>query len=185
MKYLKTFESYSVNENQGEHVTDLPPDVKENIEKKVQEEAAKLTPEQMEEAKVQLEDFAAKHGLTFDELKNNPEKLAAILAKTDLPELPTNEGIKETFMKIKEKLGGFLIKLGLVGFASTIIGAATATAVVGEAAMRNPEVGGPIGMAVGAAFAVSMLCYIIGASVPGEGRQMAKDIGRNASNARR
>ncbi len=83
MRYLKTFESFSFNENAS---VELPEESKVAIENKVEEEVSKLTPEQMEEAKAQLEEFAAKNGLTFEDLQD-PKKVEAVLAK----HAPANE----------------------------------------------------------------------------------------------
>lgn len=182
MKYLKTFESYSVNEN----AEVLTAEVKSNIENKIKEEVAKLSPAQTEEVKAQLEDFAAEHGLSFEDLKD-AEALAKVLTpEVEKSDLPANESwLGDRFNQFKKWIGGFLIKLGLVGFASTIIGAATAVSIVGESAMRNPEVSGPIGMGVGIAFAISLLAYSVGATIPGEGREMARNIGSAAGRAKR
>jgi hypothetical protein len=182
MKYLKTFESYSVNEN----AEVLTPEVKSNIENKIKEHVAKLTPAQMAEVKVQLEDFAQEHGLTFADLQD-VDKLSKVLApELEAADIPSNESwLGDRFAQFKKWIGGFLVRLGLVGFAGTIIGAATAVSVVGESAMRNPEVSGPIGIGVGIAFAVSLLSYSIGASLPGEGKKMAQDIGSSTGRAMR
>lgn len=179
MRYLKTFESYSINENNSV----LPEESKAKIEQSVKDEVAKLTPEQIEETKGQLEDFAAKHGLTYDDLQDT-EKLAKILEPE--VDLPANESwLGDKWKQFKNWIGGFLVKLGLVGFVSTVVGSATAVGIVGEAAMRNPEISAPIGIATGIAFAISTLAYTIGASLPGEGKELARGMGSVAGKSRR
>jgi hypothetical protein len=181
MKYLKTFESYSVNES----AEVLTAEVKSNIENKVKEEVAKLTPAQMEEVKAQLEDFAQDHGLSFEDL-HDVDALSKVLAEEAKEELPANESwLSDKFGSFKKWIGGFLVKLGLVGFASTIVGAATAVSIAGESAMRNPEVSGPIGIGILSAFAISTLAYSIGASIPGEGKKIAQELGSAAGRAKR
>lgn len=179
MRYLKTFESYSVNEN----ASVLPEESKAKIEQSVQDEVAKLSPEQIEEAKSQLEDFAAKHGLTYEDLKDT-EKLASVLEPE--VDVPANESwFGDKWKQFKNWIGGFLVKLGLVGFVSTVVGSATAVGIVGEQAMRNPEISGPIGIATGIAFAISTLVYTIGAHLPGEGKEIARGLGDVAGKSRR
>ena len=67
MKYIKTFESFSFNENAGD---ELPSEVKDKIESGIQAEVEKLSPEKIEEVRAQLEEFATKHGLTFEDLQD-------------------------------------------------------------------------------------------------------------------
>ena len=181
MKYLKTFESYSINESDDKSV--LTPEVKSNIENKVKEEVAKLSPAQMEEVKAQLEDFAQEHGLSFEDLQD-VDALSAVLSEEAKDELPANESwLGDKFGSFKKWIGGFLVKLGLIGHASTIIGAATVVSVVGEAAMKNPEVSDPIAIGILSAFAISTLVYAIGSSIPGEGKRISQDLGRDAGRA--
>jgi hypothetical protein len=205
MKYLKTFESYSVNENDKKDVDPsyiLTPEVKSNIENKVQEEFAKLTPDQVEKVEDQLEDFAKKHGLSYEDLQDVDALSAALSDEitksfglfmqmfneeewSDDDESTNESWLGDKFNKFKKWIGGFLVKLGLVGFAGTIIGAATAVSVVGESAMKNPEVSGPIAVGILSAFAISTLAYTIGASIPGEGKRIAQDIGSSTGRAMR
>jgi hypothetical protein len=184
MKYLKTFESYSINESDDKAI--LTPEVKSNIENKVKEEIAKLSPAQMEEVKDQLEDFAKKHGLSYDDLQD-VDKLSKVLApELEAADIPSNESwLSDKFASFKKWIGGFLVKLGLIGHASTIIGAATAVTITGEEAMKNPEVSGPIAIGILSAFAISTLLYAIGASIPGKGREIAQQLGRDAGRAMR
>ncbi len=178
MRYLKTFESFSFNENAS---VELPEESKVAIENKVEEEVSKLTPEQMEEAKAQLEEFAAKNGLTFEDLQD-PKKVEAVLAK----HAPANESwLGDKWSQFKNWIGGFLVKLGLTGLVSTIIGASTAVGIVGEAGMRSAETQSQFGIWVGAAFAISTLVYTIGAHLPGEGKKIAQNLGTGAAAGRR
>ncbi len=178
MRYLKTFESYSLNENTS---VELPEESKEAIENKIKEEVAKLSPEQLEEVKVQLEEFAAKNGLTAGDLED-PKKIEEIFVKN----AQSNESwLGDKWNQFKNWIGGFLVKLGLTGFVSTVIGATTAAGIVGEAGMNNPAIQSQFGMYVGAAFAISTLVYTIGAYLPGEGKTIARNLGSGAAAGRK
>ena len=178
MRYLRTFESFSFNENAS---VELPEESKVEIENKVEEEVAKLSPEQIEETKAQLEEFASKNGLTYEDLQD-PKKVEAALAKY----AETNESwIGDKLSQLKNWMGGFLVKLGLTGFVSTIVGAATAAGIVGDAGMNNPAIQSQFGIWVGSAFAISTLVYIIGASLPGEGKDIARNLGTGAAAGRK
>ena len=50
MKYIKTFESFSFNENAG---AELPEEAKAKIETDITAEVEKLSPEKLEEVKAQ------------------------------------------------------------------------------------------------------------------------------------
>jgi hypothetical protein len=178
MRYLKTFESFSFNENAS---VELPEESKVAIENKVEEEVSKLTPEQMEEARIQLEDFAAKNGLTFEDLKD-PKKVEAVLAK----HAPANESwLGDKWNQFKNWIGGFLVKLGFTGLVSTVIGASTAAGIIGDAGMNNPAIQSEFGIWVGASLAISTLVYFIGAHLPGEGKKIAQNIGTGAAAGRK
>ena len=179
MRYLRTFESFSFNENAS---VELPEESKVEIENKIEEEVSKLTPEQIEETKAQLEEFASKNGLTYEDLQD-PKKVEAALSK--YAETANESWIGDKWSQFKNWIGSFLVKLGLTGFVSTIVGAATAAGIVGEAGMNNPAIQSQFGIWVGASFAISTLVYIIGAHLPGEGRNIARSLGTGAAAGRK
>ena len=51
--------------------------------------------------------------------------------------------------------------------------------------MNNPAIQSQFGIWVGSAFAISTLVYIIGAFLPGEGRDIARNLGTGAAAGRK
>lgn len=178
MRYLRTFESFSVKINEENETID-----KQAIENEIQTKLEESTPEEKEEIKAGLEEFAKKHGLSLEDLKDS-SKVQAALEKVQ--ESALNEGwFGDKLNQFKNWIGGFLIKAGLVGYVATIVGAATATGIIGEAGMQNPDIQATMGLSVGIAFAVSTLAYILGSTLPGEGKEIAKNLGGGAAAGRR
>jgi hypothetical protein len=177
MKHLRTFESFSVKINEENETID-----KQAIETEIQTKFEEVSPEEKEQIKSELEDFASKHGLSFEDLKD-ADKVQAALERV---QESLNEGwFGDKWGQFKNWIGGFLVKVGLIGSAATIIGAATAVGVIGEAGMQNPDIQATMGLSVGIAFAVSILAYTIGASLPGEGKKIASNLGSGASAGRK
>jgi hypothetical protein len=177
MKHLRTFESFSGKINEENETID-----KQAIETEVQAKFEEASPEEKEQVRAELEAFAKKHGLSFEDLKDTDKVQAALESISE----SLNEGwFGDKWSQFKNWIGGFLVKVGLVGYASTIIGAATATGIIGEVGMQNPDIQATMGLSVGIAFAISTLAYVLGSSLPGEGKEMAKNIGSGAGAGRR
>lgn len=154
MKYLKTFESYSINENNSE----LPEEVKSSIEKEMEEQVSKLSPEKMEELKKELQDFASKHGLSTEDLED-PKRIEEILAIYS----ETNESwLGDKWNQFKSWIGGFLFKVGLGGFVSSIIGTCVASGVLDYQGVGEIAAGKMVGPYAAAAFGISALAILIG-----------------------
>lgn len=177
MRYLRTFESFSVKINEENETID-----KQAIGNEIQTKFEESTPEEKEKIKAELESFAKKHGLSLEDLKDE-NKVQAALEKV---KESLNEGFfGDKLAQFKNWIGGFLFKLGLGGMAATIIGTATAVGMVGEVGMQNPQIQATFGVTVGIAFGISALALIIGGSIPGEGRTMAQNTGAGAAAGRR
>lgn len=177
MKYLKKFESFSGKINEENETID-----KQAIESEIQNKFDEATPEQKEKLKSELENFAAKHGLSFEDLKDEAKVQAALKGVKE----SINEGFfGDKLSQFKNWIGGFLVKVGLVGFAATIVGAGTAAGIVGEIGMQNAQIQSTFGMAVGIAFGVSTLALIVGGLMPGKGRDIAQNLGSGAAAGRR
>lgn len=160
MKYLKTFESFKINENETQNAEEV---VKQKIES--------LSPEQKEELSSQLSDLSAKLGLSPEEMTDT-EKVAAALAKNQgslkLESLEVNEGFSDWWGRVKNNFYSWLTKIGVGGLigsiASVAIGAemqshATNLADYVPDATVNPNTAVIIG---GVAFVISMAAVIIG-----------------------
>lgn len=177
MRYLRTFESFSFKINEENETID-----KQAIENEIRTKFEESTPEEKEKMRVELENFAKKHGLSLEDLKDASKVQSALEEVKE----SLNEGFfGDKLAQFKNWIGGFLVKAGLVGYVATIIGAATATGVIGEAGMQNPDIQATMGLSVGIAFAVSSLAYILGSSLPGEGKEIAKNLGGGAAAGRR
>ena len=178
MKHLRTFESFSGKINEENETIE-----KQAIEAEIKNKVGEASPEEKEEMIAGLEDFASKHGLSLEDLKD-ASKVQAALEKVQ--ESALNEGwFGDKWGQFKNWIGGFLVKAGLVGFVATIVGAATAAGVVGEAGMQNPDIQATMGLSVGIAFAISTLTYVLGSALPGEGKEIAKNLGSGAAAGRR
>lgn len=116
MKYLKTFESFSINENEGTSA------VEAEVAKKIEE----LSPEEQENLKGELVEFADKLGLDPSELADKEKVEAALQAQGDitLESLGVNEGISEWWGRVKSKISAWLTGLGITGTIGGIITAA-------------------------------------------------------------
>lgn len=155
MKYIKTFESFSFNENAGAEISE---EAKAKIESEIQMEVEKLSPEKMEEVKAQLEEFAAKHGLTFEDLQDTKKVEEIIMEHSEANE----SWLGDKWNQFKSWIGGFLFKLGIGGFVSTIIGAAVAHGVLEYQGVGEITSGKMIGPYVGVAIGISALAMIVG-----------------------
>jgi hypothetical protein len=177
MRYLRTFESFSVKINEENETID-----KQAIENEIQTKFEESTPEEKEKIKAELESFAKKHGLSLEDLKDE-NKVQAALEKV---KESLNEGFfGDKLAQFKNWIGGFLVKAGLVGMAATIIGTATATGIIGEYGMQNPQTQATFGVTVGIALGVSVLALIIGGTIPGKGKEIAQNLGAGAAAGRR
>lgn len=177
MKYLRKFESFSVKINENEETID-----RESIKDEVMKKYEQSTPEEKEQISSDLESFAENHGLTLEDLKDSSKVQAAL---ENIKE-SLNEGwFGDKWNQFKNWIGGFLVKAGLTGMAATIVGAATASGIIGETAMQKSDIAVPFGITVGVALAISTLAFAIGASLPGEGKEIAKNIGSGAASGRR
>lgn len=155
MKYLKTFESFSFNENAG---AELPEEAKAKIESEITAEVEKLSPEKIEEVKAQLEEFASKHGLTLEDLQDVKKVEAIVMEHAE-----TNESwLGDKWNQFKSWIGGFLFKLGLGGFVATIIGAVVGHGVLDYQGVGEITAGKMMGPYVATAFGISMLAMVVG-----------------------
>lgn len=177
MKHLRTFESFSYRINEENENID-----KKAIESEVQNKFDEATPEEKEKLRAELEDFASKHGLSFEDLKDS-DKVQSALEKV---KESLNEGFfGDKLSQFKNWIGGFLFKVGLGGMVATIIGTATAAGIVGEYGMQNPQMQSTFGISVGIAFGISALALIIGGTIPGKGKEIAQNMGSGAAAGRR
>lgn len=113
MKYLKTFEGFSINENEGASA------VEAEVAKKIEE----LSPEEQEKLKGELVEFADRLGLDPSELADKEKVESALQAQGDitLESLGVNEGISEWWGRVKSKISALLTGLGLTGIVGGII----------------------------------------------------------------
>lgn len=155
MKYIKTFESFSFNENAGAEISE---EAKAKIESEIQAEVEKLSPEKIEEVRAQLEDFATKHGLSFEDLQD-----VKIVEEIVMEHSEANESwLGDKWNQFKSWIGGFLFKLGLGGFAATILGSAVAHGVLEYQGVGEVTAGKMVGPYAGVAIGVSALAMIVG-----------------------
>lgn len=158
MKYLKTFESFSINENKG-------------TEEFVKQKIESLSPKQKEELSSQLSDLSDKLGLSPEEM-TDAEKVAAALAKNQgslkLESLEVNEGFKDWWGKVKKNFYSWLTKIGVGGLIGSIASAAIGAEMQSQAtnladyvpdSTVDPNLAVVIG---GVAFVISMAALIIG-----------------------
>lgn len=111
MKYLKTFESFSINENQGNSAAEA------EVAKKIEE----LSPEEQENLKGELIELADKLGLDPSELADKEKVEAALQA----------QGVNEEFQwwdRAKSKISAWLTGLGVTG----LIGGLSSVAIGSE-----------------------------------------------------
>lgn len=187
MRYIKTFESYSINENENSAVANVKtPEAqkaKDAMVAKVAEEIKK-SPEAQKQAGQQLEAISKKFGLSVEDLQDPTKVVAAAEKNPALKQAlealvqATNEAISYfgydslneeiDFGKIKnwikEKGQKFATALGMTGIFGTILGVAltVGTGAVAFAAAAPVAAG---------ALAISALALAIG------GKKGAKDIG--------
>jgi hypothetical protein len=178
MKYIKTFESFSFNENAG---AELPEEAKAKIETDITAEVEKLSPEKLEEVKAQLEEFASKHGLTLEDLQDVKKVEAIVMEHAE-----TNESwLGDKWNQFKSWIGGFLFKLGLGGLVSTIIGAAVASGVLDYQGFSDEAAGKIMGPYVATAFGVSFLAIIVGHFTSSKAdKAWQAEMGKSANRAR-
>lgn len=174
MKHIKTFESFSNEDNENID--------KNAIQDEIQTKFDECTIEEKEKIKIELEKFASKNGLSFEDLKD-VDKVQSVLG--NIKESINENWIGDKLSQFKNWIGGFLLKVGLTGFVSTIIGSATATGIIGEVGMQNPETQSTFAFIAGTSFAISALAVIVGGSMPGKGKEMAQNIGSGSAAGRR
>ena len=174
MKYLKTFESFTVV-NEAQDLTSQHKGVHDELEKKInsmsEADKAKL--------KTELENFAKTLGLTIEQMAD-PKMVAAAMDKkefdkkieTEIPvtESIVNESIKETWGKIKnyvkDKFWNILTKVGLTGMIAGLVPVCM-EAIAKESATNMADItGGTMspgtatvvgGIAIAVSFAVMMV----------------------------
>ena len=155
MKYIKTFESFSFNENAGD---ELPSEVKDKIESGIQAEVEKLSPEKIEEVRAQLEEFASKHGLTLEDLQDVKKVEEIVMEHSE-----TNESwLGDKWNQFKSWIGGFLFKLGIGGFIATIIGTGVAHGILEYQGVGEETAGKMVGPYAGVAIGISFLAILVG-----------------------
>lgn len=113
MKYLKTFEGFSINENEGTSV----------VETEVSKEIESLSQEDKEKVKSELLDIADRLGLNPEELADKEKVAAALEKESDLSikESLVNEGLSDWWKRTKRKVYGWLAGLGATGTLGGII----------------------------------------------------------------
>jgi hypothetical protein len=157
MKYLKKFESFSLNENNEQ-------DMEELVSSKINS----LSDSEIEEVKIGLAELADNLGLSTEELTDK-EKVEAALSKSGLKleSMEVNEGLKDWWGRQKNKFYNFLIKFGIGGMLSGLITTAigtemqsTATALAdysGQDVIPNSTI-----IIGGAAIVISLIATIVG-----------------------
>jgi hypothetical protein len=121
MKHLKTFENFSLNENNEQ-------DMEESLSSKINS----LSDSEMEEVKSSLVELADNLGLSPEDLTDK-KKVEAALSKwigdinddfesgLKLESMEVNEGFKDWWMRVKNKFYKFLTKFGIGGLLSGMI----------------------------------------------------------------
>ncbi len=155
MKYIKTFESFSFNENAGAEISE---ETKAKIESEIQAEVEKLSPEKVEEVRAQLEEFASKHGLTMEDLQDTKKVEDIVMEHSEANE----SWLGDKWNQFKSWIGGFLFKLGLGGLAATILGTGIAHGVLEYQGVGEITAGKMVGPYAGVAFGISALALIVG-----------------------
>ena len=183
MKYLKTFESYSTNENTPENTPEMTEEIKSEIEQKVEDQLSNLSPEELEELNYQLEEFASKHGLSMEDLKDS-KKVEEVLKGLQ----GTNESwLGDKWNQFKSWIGGFLFKIGLGGFITTILGTAISTGVLTEFyGMTDVGAGKEVGPYALLGFGLSAIAVVVGHFTSSKSdKAWQGEIGSIASKSRR
>jgi uncharacterized Tic20 family protein len=156
MRHLKGFKSFSINENNS------------SMEDIVSSKIESLSDSEIEQVKQDLLKLADNIGLSPEDLTDE-EKVKAALDKSGMKIEPlVNEGLKETWDKIKGKFGKMLLNFGLGGLVSSIVtlalgagmqsGAVTAADYSGATVEPNTMV-----IIGGTAAVISLIATIIGA----------------------
>lgn len=165
MKYLKKFESFSINENES------PAEAK--AEEVIRQKIESLSEEDKEKAKSELEALAGKLGLSAEDM-TDPHKVGAALAEKEgelkLESPSVNEGLSDWWGRVKNTFYSWLTRIGVGGLIGSItsvaIGAelqSTATNLADYApdSIVQPNTAIVIG---GIAFVISMAAVILGMS---------------------
>lgn len=163
MKYLKKFESFSINENESTAEAKAEDIIKQKIDS--------MSEEDKEKAKSELTEMANKLGLSPEEM-TDPNKVGAALASKQgqikLESASVNEGLSDWWGRVKNTVYSWMTRLGLVGviggIATAAIGAgfqetATNLADYVPDSVVNPNTAVVIG---GIAFVISMTAMLIG-----------------------
>lgn len=113
MKHLKTFESFSINENKEAS----------RVEEEVTKKMKSLSDKEKEKAKSELMDIADSLGLKPEELadKEKVEKALQKEGNLEIKESLLNEGISDWWKKTKAKVFNWLTGLGVTGFLGGMI----------------------------------------------------------------
>jgi hypothetical protein len=172
MRYLKTFESFAINESSDQAFVDLGNTLQQKVEAEY-----KNNPEQVKE---QIEKLAKNLGLTIDQM-TDPKLVEDAMKKKGLSQAVTesikqgelaslNEGIvdkiKSAWNASKNKIYDLMAKWGLVGgLASAITAVGTLAAQGGELGVSASEKGMDTQtlIASGIAFAISIAAHLAGA----------------------
>jgi hypothetical protein len=118
MKYLKKFESFTINENESAEVA-----AEEVVRKKIDS----MSDEDKEKVKSELMKMADKLGLSAEEM-TDPHKVGAALASKQgqikLESSSVNEGFSDWWGRVKKTFYSWMTKLGIVGVIGSIVTAA-------------------------------------------------------------
>jgi hypothetical protein len=164
MKYLSTFNGFSINEN-----------TQKELENTISSKIESLSESEIEVIKNDLENFANKIGISIDDLKDEElVKKALLESGLNLESMEINEGLKDWWKRIKNKFYNFLTKLGmggmLVGMITSGIGAEMMSSSTN---LPNYVVVTPSSTIVigGVAFAISLIATIVGVGLNSSSRK--------------
>lgn len=161
MKYLRKFESFSINENEGQD-----PKMEEVVNQKVNA----LSDEDKEKAKAEITALAGKLGLSPEDM-TDASKVEAALSKKEgelkLESNSVNEGLSEWWGRAKNSFYKWLTYTGIGGLVGGITSAAIGASMMSDAtnladytgATVQPNTAAIVG---GAAFVISLIATIVG-----------------------
>lgn len=161
MKYLRKFESFSINENEGQD-----PKMEEVVSQKVNA----LSDEDKEKAKAEITALAGKLGLSPEDM-TDASKVEAALSKKEgelkLESNSVNEGLSEWWGRAKNSFYKWLTYTGIGGLVGGITSAAIGASMMSDAtnladytgATVQPNTAAIVG---GAAFVISLIATIVG-----------------------
>ncbi len=161
MKYLRKFESFSINKNEGQD-----PKMEEVVSQKVNA----LSDEDKEKAKAEITALAGKLGLSPEDM-TDASKVEAALSKKEgelkLESNSVNEGLSEWWGRAKNSFYKWLTYTGIGGLVGGITSAAIGASMMSDAtnladytgATVQPNTAAIVG---GAAFVISLIATIVG-----------------------